>query len=130
MLLWSYSVLRSLSQTDGVMLRTLNAGTYTPGASQDPRIPVHMGCIRLAWARLGLQCLRTGLRLSALAYPQGTDKESGHERVGRQGVDRLGVSRSWLANQHGGPQPLKIGRDASVLKLGQNGVTETTQNTE
>lgn len=97
--------------------------------SQDPS-PYGVQPAGLGWAGLGLQCLRTGLRLSALAYPQGTDKESGHERVGRQGVDRLGVSRSWLANQHVGPQPLKIGRDASILKLGQNGVTETTQNTE
>lgn len=128
MLLWSYSVLRSLSQTDGAMLRTLNAGTYTPGASQDPRNQAIWGAA--GWPGLGLQCLRTGLRLSALAYPQGTDKESGHERVGRQGVDRLGVSRSLLANQHVSPQPLKIGRDASILKLGQNGVTETIQNTE
>lgn len=54
----------------------------------------------------------------------------GNKRVRRQGVDRLGVSRSWLANQHVDPQPLKIGRDASILKLGQNGVTETIQNIE
>lgn len=32
-----------------------------------------------------------------------------------------------MTNQHIGFQPLKIGRDASILKLSQNGGTETIQ---
>lgn len=91
-----------------------------------------MGCSRLAWAWLTSMysaCVQAFGSLHWRTRKAQTGKV-GNERVRRQGVDRLGVSRSWLANQHVGPQPLKIGRDASILKLGQNGVTETIQNIE